>query len=99
MKFSVNPPEQFALPSHQRLFQLVPLDDFISCEQFLEMVACRLGVAVPSVNNANAIKTVRGLIRSRYMAHSRFLKATFDQGPMNILVAACWKYAATATHT
>ena len=44
------------------------------------MVASRLGVAVPSVNNANAIKTVRGLIRSRHMAHSRFLKATFDQG-------------------
>ena len=39
-----------------------------------------MGVAVPSINNANAIRTVRGLIRSRNMAHSRFLKATFDQG-------------------
>ena len=44
------------------------------------MVASRLGVAVPSINNVNVIRTVRGLIRSRYMAHSRFLKATFDQG-------------------
>ena len=78
--FSVNPPEQFALPSYQRLFQLVRLADFIGCEQFLEMVASRLGVAVPSINNANAIRTVRGLIRSRYRAHSRFLTDTFAEG-------------------
>ena len=78
--FSMNPPEQFALPSYQRLFQLVQLADFIGCEQFLEMVASRLGVAVTSINNANAIRTVRGLIRSKYRAHSRFLKATFAEG-------------------
>ena len=44
IRFSVNPPEQFALPSYQRLFQLVRLSDFIGCEQFLEMVVSRLGV-------------------------------------------------------
>ena len=47
--FSMNPPEQFVLPSYQRLFQLVRLADFIGCEKFLEMVAGRLGVVVLTI--------------------------------------------------
>ena len=76
----MNPPEQFVLPSYQRLFQLVRLADFIGCEKFLEMVAGRLGVGVLAINNANAIRTVRGLIRSRYRAHSKFVDETFAKG-------------------
>ena len=44
------------------------------------MVTSRLGVAVLAINNANPIRTVRGVIQSRYRAHSQFLKATFDKG-------------------
>ena len=76
----MNPPEQFVLPSYQRLFQLVRLADFIGCEKFLEMVAGRLGVGVLAINNANAIRTVHGLIRSRYRAHSKFVDETFEKG-------------------
>ena len=101
--FSMNPPEQFVLPSYQRLFQLVRLADFIGCEKFLEMVAGRLGVAVLAINNANAIRTVRGLIRLRYRAHSKFIDETFEKGnkcaKCNTSVAACWRYAAAATQT
>ena len=38
------------------------------------------GCSLLQSNNANVIRTVRGLTRSRYMAHSRFLKDTFYQG-------------------
>ena len=54
----MNPPEQFVLPSYQRLFQLVQFANFIGCEKFLKMVAGRLGVAVLAINNDNAIRTV-----------------------------------------
>ena len=80
MRNIVNPLEQFILPSYQQLFQLVCLADFIGCEQILMMVASRLGVAVLAINNANPIRTVRGVIQSWYRAHSQFLKATFDKG-------------------
>ena len=52
----------------------------IGCEKLLKMMAGRLGVAVLAINNANAIRTVRGLIWSRYRAHSKFIKETFEQG-------------------
>ena len=80
MRNIANPLEQFILPSYQQLFQLVCLADFIGCEQILMMVASRLGVAVLAINNANPIRTVRGVIQSWYRAHSQFLKATFDKG-------------------
>ena len=62
------------LPSYQQLFQRVHLADYSGCDQFLQMVASRLGVAVPTISNANPIRKVRGVIRSRYKAHSRFVQ-------------------------
>ena len=79
IKFSVEP-KHYKLPSYQRLFQLVRLADYIGCDQFLEMVASRLGVAVPMISNANPIRNVRGLIRSRYRAHSKFVQDIWSKG-------------------
>ena len=88
--FSINPPEQIVLPSYQRLFQLVRLADFIGCEKFLEMVAGRLGVGVLAINNANAIRTVRGLIRLRYRAHSKFMNELLRRGTSVLSATGCW---------
>ena len=79
IKFSVEP-EHYKLPSYQRLFQLVRLADYIGCDRFLQRVASRLGVAVPMVSNANPIRKVRGLIRSKYRAHSKFVEDIWTKG-------------------
>ena len=79
IKFSVEP-ELYKLPSYQRLFQLVRLADYIGCDRFLQRVASRLGVAVPMISNANPIRKVRGLIRSKYRAHSKFVEDIWTKG-------------------
>ena len=78
IKFSVEP-EHYKLLSYQRLFQLVRLADYIGCDRFLQRVASRLGVAVPMISNANPIRKVRGLIRSK--VQSSFKVCGMISGP------------------
>ena len=54
VKFSVEP-ECYNLPSYQRLFQRVHLPNYIGYDQFLQMVASRLGVVIPMISNAKLL--------------------------------------------
>ena len=58
-------------------FQLVCLANYTGCDHYLEMVASRLGAVVLMISNPKPIGNVRGLIHSRYRAHSKFLESTW----------------------
>ena len=75
-EFSVEP-ECYKLLSYQWLLQRVHLADYM----FLQMVASRLGVVVPMISNANPTRKVRGLIRSRYRAHSKSAQDIWTNAP------------------
>ena len=60
-------------------FQLVRLANYIGCDHFLEMAASRLGAVVLTISNPKPIGNMRGLIHSRYRAHSKFLESTWTK--------------------
>ena len=55
-------------PSHNELFSLVRLADFLGVDRFLDVAAGWLDVNKDAILNHNPIRNVRGLIRGRYRA-------------------------------